>query len=70
MWKKNNSVIGGNEWTEISMIRMKDTIIYSAWGSQNAAILTTNSLYILQEHDLCACYNKQVQNFNITYLLT
>lgn len=64
MWKRSNSVSGAEDWTEISTCKMEDKIVYSTWGSQHAAIVTADSLFILQEHELCSTYNKKVGEYD------
>ncbi|XP_065211838.1 intraflagellar transport protein 140 homolog [Planococcus citri] len=60
MWKKNHAAVGVNCWEEISTCKLKDSALYSSWGSQHSVIVTENSLFILQEHELSSNYNKRV----------
>lgn len=65
MWKKNTSITGISGWEELSTCKIRDKISYVTWGFQNCAIIADDSLYILQEHELCSCYNKKVSFFRI-----
>ncbi len=62
IWKKNSTNSSmGDEWEELSTTKMKEKISYSTWGFQNCAILSGDSLFVLQEHELCSQYNKKVK---------
>lgn len=59
IWKKN----GSDFWEKLSSCKLKDKILHSAWGPLHCSVIageSADSLFILQEHELCSSYNKQV----------